>query len=174
MSFNKRAQEEMVGFVLIVIIVSIIGIIILSINLNKPRNIEAQTSAELDSFSSSILSYTTNCEIPETNPRKIRELIKDCKQNDLCSNGQSPCQVLEITLKELVKHSSYVVKNGSYTRYFKISVLNEISNKTYTDSISPISEGNEQECVRKLADTQALNTGLAENSIFKIEVCYKD
>ena len=164
----------MVGFVLIVVIVSVIGIIILGISLNRPRNIEAQTSAELNSFSSSVLSYTTNCEIPETNPRQIKELIKDCSQNDICSNGQNPCQVLSTTLKELVSHSSYRVERGSYTRYFKISVLNEVSNGTYNDAITPIQEGNEQECVRKLIDTQPLNIGLAENSIFKVEVCYKD
>ncbi len=174
MKIDKKAQEEMVGFVLIVIIVSVIGIIILGINLNKPRNIEAQTSIELDSFSSAILSYTTNCEIPETNPRKVRELIKDCKQNDICSNGQSPCQVLDVTLKELVKHSSYIVESGSYTRYFKISVLNEIGNGTYNEVIPPVKEGDEKECSRKLIDTQPLNLGLGENSIFKIEVCYKN
>ncbi|OIO42509.1 hypothetical protein COU56_02870 [Candidatus Pacearchaeota archaeon CG10_big_fil_rev_8_21_14_0_10_31_9] len=174
MNFRKKAQEEMVGFVLIVIIVSVIAIIILGISLSRPRNTEAQTSAELDSFSSAILSYTTNCEIPETNPRQVRELIKDCKQNDVCSNGQSPCQVLETTLKELVKHSSYVVEKESYTRYLKISVLNEVANGTYNDAIPPVKEGNEQECSRKLIDTQPLNIGLAENSIFKVEVCYKD
>lgn len=58
---SKRAQEEMVGFALIVVIVAVILLIFLSFYLRGSNKIEI-SSYEADGFIQSILQYTGDCE----------------------------------------------------------------------------------------------------------------
>jgi len=51
---DKKAQEEMVGFVLIVVLVAIIAVIFLGITLRKPSNKIGQESERLSSFLSAV------------------------------------------------------------------------------------------------------------------------
>ena len=56
----KRAQEEMVGFALIVIIVSVILVIFLGFSL-RDQGKENVESYEVESFIQSFLQYTSEC-----------------------------------------------------------------------------------------------------------------
>jgi hypothetical protein len=68
---NKKAQQELVGFVMIIILLVVIGIVFLGFSLRqKPEPVEHQESMMLDTMFA-ILSYSS-C---ETN---MRQLIKDC------------------------------------------------------------------------------------------------
>lgn len=68
---NKRAQQEVVGFVMIVILLIVIGVVFLGFSLRqKPQETEHQESMMLDSMYT-MLAYSS-C---ETN---MRQLIKDC------------------------------------------------------------------------------------------------
>src|SRR3989338_7985995 len=56
----KRSQEEMVGFALIIILVSIILLVFLAFSLSKSKT-ESTESYEVNSFLQSTLQYTTAC-----------------------------------------------------------------------------------------------------------------
>ncbi|MBI2057207.1 hypothetical protein HYT91_03060 [Candidatus Pacearchaeota archaeon] len=68
---NKIGQEEMVGFALIIILVSVILLVFLAFSLNKPKT-EATESYEVNSFLQSSLQYTSSCQT--SNPAR---LLKD-------------------------------------------------------------------------------------------------
>ena len=58
---KKRAQQEIVGFVLIVVIV-MIGLMVFLVISIRTEN-EVTNSAEVDNILSSIMRHTTNCAI---------------------------------------------------------------------------------------------------------------
>jgi phosphorylcholine metabolism protein LicD len=174
---NKRAQEEMVGFVLIVVIVVIVAVIFLGISLRKPDTTASQKSEELNSFLSSLSYYTTECEIDPTYPRTISDLVGDCKENKICTDNRLACEVLESTLKSILNNSTYVVSDDSSTIYYKLSVyygLNEESGKL----IEPISKTQKNQQIgvcsgAKIYNIKSFGEETEEDNIhMKFEVCY--
>jgi len=99
---NKKAQEEMVGFGLIVIVVAVILLVFLSFALRKPK-IEVE-SYEVESFIQVALQYTTDCR-NNLEYRSIQDLIFDCYNKETCLDGKDSCDVLEFTLKEITEKS---------------------------------------------------------------------
>ncbi len=76
--FNKRSQHEIVGFVIIVLIVSIIGVIFLSIAFSK-SSVSEQHSAEISHLLGASMYVTSSCAInyvPQY--RDMQDLIKEC------------------------------------------------------------------------------------------------
>ena len=95
----KKGQEEMVGFVLIVVVVSVILLFFLGISLqNKKTGIESQ---DVEDFISSFLPYTTDCKVKTKNV-SVRNLIFECADERVCINGKNSCDVLENTLRGIV------------------------------------------------------------------------
>ena len=99
---NKRAQEEIVGFAVIVIIVSIIVVFFLVFSIsNKGEQID---SYEAESFLQSALVYTSSCE-ERSQLLSIQDLIVACYDEQVCGNGQDACLVLEQTLTGITEES---------------------------------------------------------------------
>ena len=100
---NKYGQEEMVGFALIMIIVAVILLIFLSFSLGKSEK-ETVESYEVESFIQSMLQYTTDCR-DNLEYVSIQKLIIDCYKKDICIDDRNSCDVLNSTLKEIMKES---------------------------------------------------------------------
>ena len=58
---EKKGQEEMVGFALILILVAIIVLVFIGFSIRSPEK-ESVESYEVESFLQSMLQYTTECE----------------------------------------------------------------------------------------------------------------
>ncbi len=96
---NKKAQEEMIGFALIIIIVAVIMLVFLSLSLRSPEK-QAVESYEVDSFIQAFLQYDTDCEETyETNYLSVQELIFNCNEEEKCLDERDICEVLESTLR---------------------------------------------------------------------------
>lgn len=128
----KKAQEEMVGFALIVIVVAVVLLVFLSISL-KNKNNDFIESYEAESFVNSFLQYTTDCS-NNLEYLNLERLIYSCNNQETCIDGREACAVLEDDLKGIVSESWNIV-NRPVSGY----VLN-ISSKD-KDIIS-IKEGN--------------------------------
>jgi hypothetical protein len=99
---NKRAQEEMIGFAIIMVIVAVILLVFLSISLRKSQK-NAVESYEVEGFIQSLLQYTTSCEKTYSNNfLNVRDAIFSCNNGEDCLNGESVCENLELTLSEIV------------------------------------------------------------------------
>lgn len=101
---NKIGQEEMVGFALIVIIVAVIMLVFLSLSFSK-RNTQTVQSYEVQSFLTTALQYTTNCEFYREGYVSVENLMFKCYENKSCVNGNNGCGVLVTTLKEMLNES---------------------------------------------------------------------
>lgn len=102
---SKKAQEEMVGFALIIIIVAVILLFFLSFAIKK-QDKEAIESYEVEGFIHSMLQYTTSCEMnQESNFQSLRKVIQACSQGKECLDGKDSCQVLREDAKRIMEES---------------------------------------------------------------------
>ncbi len=96
----KKAQEEMVGFALIMIIVAVILLVLLSLSLrDSGQEVE---SYEVGSFIQAFLQYTSDCR-DDSEYLDVKNMISDCDRGRICLDGRSSCEVLNSTLREIVE-----------------------------------------------------------------------
>ena len=111
-----KAQHEIAGFALIIVIVSIIGLIFLGLTINT--NPQSRTSVEVSDFIQSSMYYTTDCAIGYVpNYLELKDLIKSCYRNQKCLNQKMSCDVLNETMKKIVSQSFNVNEDGKYKAY---------------------------------------------------------
>jgi len=124
---SRRAQEEMVGFTLIIIIIAIILLVFLSFSLRRSSNQELIESYEIESFIQTFLKYNPN------EKSSIKNMIKDCV------NKGEGCNILKTELENIMESSwkfgeedvikGYDLKIGSeYENIIEIKKGNETSN----------------------------------------------
>lgn len=121
---TKKAQEEMVGFAVIVIIVSVILVIFLGFSL-RDQGKEDVESYEVESYIQSFLQYTSECK-DNFGFLSVQELIYDCNNNKICLDGKKTCDILDETLKDITKESWRIGKERPVKGYeLKINGLNK-------------------------------------------------
>jgi hypothetical protein len=102
---NKSGQEEMVGFALIIIIVAVILLVFLGFSLRSSQK-DTVESYEVNSFIQAFLQYTADCrDKSDLEYLSIQKLIFDCYDNEMCLDERRTCDVLNSTLKDIVKES---------------------------------------------------------------------
>ena len=122
---NKKAQEEMLGFVLIMLVVAVIFVIFLGLYIRQGAIVEETDSIEISQFLEAIFEYTTDCG-PITSPYKIRNLIIKCHMDstEMCLSGRDVCDELRYELRELTE-ASWDFSENSPTRGYLLSVIRE-------------------------------------------------
>jgi len=117
----KKAQEEFVGFALIVVIVSVIMLVFFSFTLNQPpTNLQ---SFEVVSFLQTTLQYTTDCrDNQEFLP--VQKLISACAEKESCIDERDMCSVLNETLVDII-HESWGVGEDSPTKAYELKIIVE-------------------------------------------------
>lgn len=114
---NKRAQEEMIGFVLILIIVAVIILVFLTMSLRKSdKEVE---SYEVEAFIQTLSQSTTSCSTTYyPNYLDVRSLVKACFNEKACLSGKPACEVLNETLNDLIDTSWQIGENRPNKAYF--------------------------------------------------------
>lgn len=117
---NKKAQEEMVGFAIILIIVAVVIVVLLGFMLRKPRNSEAIPSYEIGAFINSFLKYTTSCE-NSLGMQNMQELIVSCQREINCLDGRESCSVLNSTINELI-NASWIIDEKANIKGYRFNI----------------------------------------------------
>jgi len=132
---NRKAQEEMIGFALIIIIIAVIILVFFSLSTRDKR--DTIESYEVENFLQATLQYSTLCEMSySTNFLDLNELIKNCNSGNYCLDQKSSCEVLNQTLKELISESWKIGSDNIYKGY-TIDI-----NSSKSEQIISYSEGN--------------------------------
>ncbi len=120
---RKKGQEEMVGFILIIVIVAVILLVFLGFALRNSKDVEIK-SYEVQGFLQSVLQYTSDCG-DGLGFLSIQDLIFSCDRREECSDGiRSACEVLNSTLREIAEES-WAVREGSYTKGYELRIIPE-------------------------------------------------
>ena len=130
---GKKGQEEMVGFALIVIIVSIIILVFLGFFLGNSKNQSVQ-SFEAESFVISSLQYSTQC-ADYYGYLSVTDLIFMCNSKTLCRGGEYSCSILNSTLSGIL-NQSWNVGEGSSVKGYALDITSN------TGEVLSISKGN--------------------------------
>ena len=160
---NKRAQHEIVGFILIVIIVVIIGLFMLVIYLRQPA--PSYKSLDVQNFLEASMLYTTGC-VTSIEPVNMQDLIKSCKNNRKCLNNEMACKVLEKEFEELVHESWLVSEEGAVKAYFLRIYYEEDEIK---EELLELQEGN---CTGTRIGAEHLIHQYPGNIIISMEICH--
>jgi len=178
MKLNKKAQEEMVGFVLIVVIVAIIVVIFLGISLRNSEGDIGDESEKIGSFINALSQTTTQCEIPTAQFQDVGALIGKCAQGKICEGcdgetcgaTKNSCEVLKNILTEAMK-SSYAVSEGSYVKYYNLTLYYEIDNEIL---IEPIIIGPQGNCIGDLLFNERPIYSSGEKIKLSLKVCFNN
>ena len=91
---HKNAQEEIVGFSMIIVIVAVILIIFLSLSLKNPQK-DTVESYEVESYLQSLLQKTTDCRsMDNLRNYSIKDVMFRCYGNETCLDNRKMCDVL--------------------------------------------------------------------------------
>ncbi len=146
---GKKAQEEMIGFALIVVLVSVILLIFIGFSLRDEKGKENVESYEVESFIQAMMQYTTDCK-DNQGYVDIQKLIFMCNSGESCINselsGENSCSVLNSTLKEILNESWKVGEEWPAKGYeFEIIVGDEELVKIVKGSVSSSFKGASQD-----------------------------
>ena len=182
----KRSQQETVGFVIIVLMVMIIGVIFLGIWIRASKSGGvAVESAELSNFLSASMSYTTECyKDSAVDYKKISEMIKFCDTNQAitCPNGTTTaCSYLSSTYDSMLKR----LRPAGILAYYKLSIyfepekveageseVEDTTTPTKSRNIVEVKSGNSADCGVRRAGKSPIDAE-GGNYIVKLETCEK-
>lgn len=119
---SRKAQEEMVGFVLIIVLVAVILLAFLGFSLRNPQK-EIVESYEVESFIQAFLQYTSECR-DNLEYLSLQKLIFACNNGKKCLNKKDTCEVLNSTLKNILGESWRVEGNRPLKGY-ELRIISE-------------------------------------------------
>jgi len=164
---KAKAQQEAVGFIVIILIVVIAGVIFLGISLRKP--IEKINDPEINNFLSSSSRYTSSCaKTYEPNYLDLGELSYECfNMNSVCLDNKKACDVLNSTYFEMVSK----FKPAGTLRYYSLSFgYKQEINETGREFLR-IESGNSSKCRTRLAGRSLENLGSRGYIATELEIC---
>ena len=168
---NKIGQNEIVGFAVIIVIVTLIGLIFLSLSIGR-GGITKKTSAEVSDFLQSSMYYTTNCTttyVPDY--KNIQDLVKSCYRNENCINlDKLACQVLREEYSNIVKYS-FKVSDDAKNKAYNLDIYYEDLNITGREELMNFTEGNFKNCSSKAGASQAIFMDNGNLNV-ELEFCY--
>ena len=172
---NNKSQHEIAGFVLIVLVVSIIGVIFLSFALGGGET-NRQTSIEISNLLEASMYSTTDCAInyiPQY--RDMQDLIKDCYKDQTgnfreCLDGTAVCQVLEDSLQTIVEQGLLIGEdsvNKAYTLDIYFTFGDEINPN---EEILSFSNGDFSACSSIVGGGHSISAGSFGFGLIEIEL----
>lgn len=115
---NRRGQEEMVGFVLIIVIIAIAILVFLGISVRQGSVQDTKDSVDVYQFLESSMEYTSDCAIgfvPDY--ASIGELFRECRSGNNCLEGGTACGVLQESLEDILARSWNVGEDNPIKSY---------------------------------------------------------
>ena len=152
---NHRAQEEMVGFALIIILVSVILLVFLGFFLSNQKA-QIVKSYEAESFVIASLQYSTECR-DYYGYLSVKNLIFMCNSGTPCKDGENSCEILNSTLNGILNQSWKVGKESPIQGY-ELNITSNTGNvfSAFEGNITRNSEGTLQPFTKAGASVNVL------------------
>ena len=161
---DKRAQEEMIGFILIVVIVVVVALILMSLTLRKSA--PEKNSKEIENFLEASMLSSSRCAIkfvPQYD--SMQDLITSCYENKDCENGEKSCAVLNSSMRDMINEAFPIGGGGQY--------------KSYYLTMDYSTNGSVGENILKLGDSSCSETGALKSIpdypgeiVVEMDLCY--
>ena len=164
---GKKGQEEIVGFVLIIVIVAVVFLIFLGIFLRQ-KPISASESIDVSQFLESSMEYTTSC-VTSFYPdyRKLGELFKECLSKTKCLDERETCEVLNETFGKIIENSWQIGEDNPLKGYEFVSEYSP-SGDSPKEIILSLSSGN---CTGTLKGSSYITPAFPGNIESRLKIC---
>ena len=165
---NKKAQEEIVGFVAIVVFVAIILVVFLGLYVRQEKTSSIQESKDIQQFLDSSMQYTTDCALAyEPAYAELSELIQACHNGlSRCISGEDPCNLSTKTLSNLIEAGFLINEQASIKAYEFKSIYT--TNTTEKEIIS-LKKGN---CTQTIKGAENLIPAFPGTISNTLKLCY--
>ena len=101
---KKKAQQEIIGFVIIIVIVAVVGVIFLGISLRRGmRDDSSVQDAEIANFLSTSAKYTTDCVLKEGFYAELEDITDACYNSKICTDNREACDILASTYEDMTR-----------------------------------------------------------------------
>lgn len=160
----KKGQQEIVGFVLIVVLVVVGLMVFLIISLrDAPEN---EGSLEVENMLDALMKHTTECAIVyEPAYDDFEALFKSCHEGDRCSNlGKDACDYLNESLADVVR--AMAASEGGNIEYYQLDFL--VKDDVGEDGILRIFAGN---CTGSVSGAQRSVVSGSESLVIRMKTC---
>jgi hypothetical protein len=172
MRLNKSGQNEIVGLVIIVLLVTVIGVVFLSLSIGRGDS-TSEKSIEFTNFLQASMYHTTDCYLDfAPRYREMQDLIKDCYDNEKCKDGRLACDVLKELYPEIIKQSLDIhpdSKNKAYNLSIYYKNLNSGS-QTLNKEILKFGDGVFANCTSKPSASQAVYASDFDSGVINVEL----
>jgi hypothetical protein len=157
---NKKAQQEIVGFVLIVVLV-IVGLMVYLVISLRESPVE-KTNIQAGNILDSIMKMTTECAVIfEPDFDNYGELFGSCYSGETCRNlNKKACEYLNESLKDVLDD---LMKSEATINYYKFELFEKDG-----EGILEIKWGN---CTGKILGAQRNIFKDSQNLITRITLC---
>ncbi len=165
---KRRGQEEIVGFVLIVVLVAIIFLVFLGISIRQPSDLQKE-SRDVYQFLESMVEYTSACAIShEPVFSSIGKLIRECYESPgtTCTNNEKACDVLESDLRNILSVSWKIGPDRPIKGYIFDSVYVSDADQ---EKIMDIAEGN---CSASFSGSEYLTSAFPGEIVSSLRLCF--
>jgi len=169
---NKKAQHEIMGFVLIIIIVSIIGLIFLGFMVGKGEPV-IQESIQISNLLISSMYYTSDCAINYVpNYKDGQDLIKECYSNSIsvCLNSKNVCESLDSTMRKLIGESLKVGEDSPNKAYELIIYYKDLEGELPNEEILILEEGIFSNCSSQTGGRHFIPAGDVGGGTINVEL----
>jgi len=164
---KNKAQHEIAGFVLIVLVVTVIGVVFFGIMFAKGNEPE-YNSVEISKLLEASMYYTTDCAIKRV-PQysNIQELIRECWERGdevrCLVDGKGVCIALETTLENIINKSLEIGEENPNKAY-KLDIY--FSSEDIPDEeVLSLSKGEFSNCSSVVGGWHGVNVGLINEDI---------
>lgn len=163
MNRQNKGQQEMVGFVLIVVVV-MIGLMVFLVISARDSGSEA-SSLEVENMLGAIMKSTTSCAIPaEPYYKTYEDLFKRCYRGDYCDNlGVSVCDYLN---KSLVGVIEALLDSEATVGAYELNLM--VRDEQGQEGLLSIFEGN---CTGSVSAAQRSVVSGSESLIIRLRTC---
>lgn len=120
-TMKKKAQEEIVGFTMIIVLVAVILVIFLSFSMKNPQK-ENVESYEVENYLQALLQKTSDCrDLNNLKYYPVKDLIFKCNAGENCLDDRKTCEVL---VKEIgiVSNQSWYLGKGSPIKGYALNI----------------------------------------------------
>jgi hypothetical protein len=164
---KRNGQEEMVGFVVIVVIMAVVVLVFLGIGLRNSSGGVKSESVDVSHFLESSMEYTTNCSLRfEGDYADLGEMFRACNDGKKCLDELESCEVLEEEFQEILEASWKVGEDRPIKSY---SFRSLYQNKDSPDKEILVLGGNCSGSSRGASNLISDSPGKIVNSL---ELCY--
>jgi len=169
----KRSQQEILGFVVIIMLVVIIGVIFLGISIRKGAREDIFTDdAEIANFLSVSKKYTSNCVLREPFYADLEDMIKACYNHEVCVDERHACSVVEELYSGML-NEMWPADADRPIKYYKLDIyyLADLENPSDKRMLTGLIEsGDPSLCIGKRGGTSSLFKD-SGSIVVELEIC---